>query len=107
MRWQANLILTRSTRRLPTKAGDGAGRNVRRGARRVNQRRRLAVLVLDTDLLTILLRGPASDRARLLARLDDAEDEQVAVTIITFEEQMRGWLAAIAKAKTFEQQSAG
>ena len=63
------------------------------------------VLILDTDLLTILFRGPTPSRTRLLAWLDDADDD-VAVTIISFEEQMRGWLAVIARASAPEQQSA-
>lgn len=65
------------------------------------------MLILDTDLLSILSRGPASDRTRLLAHLEQARDEDVAATIISFEEQMQGWLAVIAKAKTVEQQAAG
>lgn len=65
------------------------------------------MLVLDTDLLTILLRGPSSERARLIDHLELHNDEPVVVTIVTFEEQMRGWLSVIAKAKTPEQQSTG
>ena len=58
------------------------------------------MLVLDSDLMSILLRGPVGERSRLMEYLRMAEGEPVAVTIITFEEQMRGWLAVIAKAKT-------
>jgi tRNA(fMet)-specific endonuclease VapC len=51
------------------------------------------VLILDTDHLSEFERGsPAGER--LVARLD-ASDEEVAATIISAEEQMRGWLAQI------------
>lgn len=43
---------------------------------------------------------------QLVLRLDAADDE-VAVSIVSFEEQMRGWLAYIAKAKTSKQQIEG
>jgi len=57
-----------STPKLPKRAGSGASRNVRCLTGQANRRRGgLTVLVLDTDLLTILLRGPATERARLLA----------------------------------------
>jgi len=55
------------------------------------------MIVLDTDHVTVL-GYPESDRCRrLLARLDLVQDELVTVTCISVEEQMRGWLAAIAK----------
>ncbi|HEX4125124.1 MAG TPA: type II toxin-antitoxin system VapC family toxin [Tepidisphaeraceae bacterium] len=57
------------------------------------------MLVLDSDLMSILLRGPATERRWLLDWLDASDDENVVVSIITFEEQMRGWMSAIAKAR--------
>lgn len=61
------------------------------------------MLVLDTDLLTIVQRGTGAEYARLIARLHSA-NLHVAVTIISFEEQMRGWLAWIARDKSQERQ---
>lgn len=63
------------------------------------------MILLDTDHVT-LLKYPSSERGgRLAQRLDalPAEDE-VGVTIITIEEQMRGWLATIAKERTARRQ---
>lgn len=57
--------------------------------------------MLDTDLVTLIQRqqGDAYEtlrqRLRALAPSDDAS-----ITIITFEEQMRGWLAFSASART-------
>lgn len=64
------------------------------------------MIVLDTDHASVL-GYPESDRCqRLVARLDAAGDEVVAVTCVTVEEQMRGWLAAIAKERKPKRQVA-
>lgn len=56
------------------------------------------VLILDTDLLTVVQRGTGDQYETLVGRLD-AADDLVCVTIISFEEQIRGWLAYISRAK--------
>jgi tRNA(fMet)-specific endonuclease VapC len=61
------------------------------------------VIILDTDVLSVVQRGDSPEYERLAKRLD-AADEEVAVTIISIEEQMRGWLAFIARAKSSFQQ---
>jgi len=53
------------------------------------------MLILDTDHLTEIDRGLAVG-ARLVQRLDQA-GEEVATTIISAEEQLRGWLAQIGR----------
>lgn len=57
------------------------------------------MIVLDTDLLTLVQRAEGEAYTQLVKRLDSVPDEEVGVTIVTFEEQMRGWLAWIAKAR--------
>jgi tRNA(fMet)-specific endonuclease VapC len=56
---------------------------------------------LDTDHLSLLERCGA-ESLRLQMRLDPIPAEEIATTIITYEEQMRGWMARIAQAKTNE-----
>jgi len=57
--------------------------------------------ILDTDHLSVLERG--GDAAQnLRERLKTIEPTQVAASIISYEEQMRGWLARIAQANTSE-----
>lgn len=63
------------------------------------------MVVLDTDVLTLHQRRHGDRYARLAARLASSGRE-VYVTIISFEEQMRGWLASCAKARTPEQYAA-
>ena len=58
------------------------------------------MIVLDTDMLTLVQRRSGSEYERLVARLDNSTDRDVRVTIVSFEEQMRGWLAWIVKART-------
>ena len=52
------------------------------------------MLVLDTDHLTEYQRGTSAVAGRLKERLDRAT-EPYATTIVTVEEIMRGWMAAI------------
>ena len=64
------------------------------------------VIVLDTDVLSMLDRPGTEDFDRVIARLDAAYEagEEVAVTIVTFEEQARGWLSYINSRKRVEDQ---
>ena len=64
------------------------------------------MVVLDTDHVTLLSwpGGPAT--VRLQARLTSASKQQVAVAIVTYEEQVRGWLSLVARAKTVTEQIA-
>ncbi len=59
--------------------------------------------IFDTDHLSVLERGGVNAQ-RLMQRLANVNSTQVAASIISYEEQMRGWLSYIAKAKTVEQQ---
>ncbi len=61
------------------------------------------MLILDTDHLSILDRGGVESRA-LRARLARRRPDEVVTTIINFEEQMRGWLAYVARVRSVEQQ---
>jgi tRNA(fMet)-specific endonuclease VapC len=59
--------------------------------------------ILDTDHISIFDRaGPAAQP--LLSRLVRVSPSQIVTTIVTYEEQMRGWLEYIAKATKIETQ---
>ena len=54
--------------------------------------------ILDTNPISIIeRRGPSSEK--LLARLAMAAPSDVYVTVVSYEEQIRGWTAAIAATK--------
>ena len=55
------------------------------------------MLILDTDHFSELLRGGQAGR-RLEDRLAAATD-RVGTTVVTFEEQARGWLAKLKRTK--------
>jgi tRNA(fMet)-specific endonuclease VapC len=60
--------------------------------------------VLDTDYMT-LLGWPLSPLAiKIKERLQREPSDSVSPSIISFEEQTRGWLTAIAKAKSVKDQ---
>ncbi len=61
------------------------------------------MLVLDTDHMSMLEWG-GEGSAALRERLADVPPDHVATTIISYEEQMRGWMAYIARAKSIAQQ---
>jgi tRNA(fMet)-specific endonuclease VapC len=56
------------------------------------------VYILDTNHISILERRNERTK-RLISRLDDLPDDDIKVTIISYEEQIRGWTAAIARAR--------
>lgn len=57
------------------------------------------MVILDTDVLTLLQREESVAKARLQARLSRVDPAEIAITIITYEEQTRGWLEYKAQAK--------
>jgi len=62
------------------------------------------MILLDTDHLSVLRGDPSDRQTRLLSRLSAVTNEVVGTTIVTFEEQMRGWLASIAKERQAHRQ---
>jgi tRNA(fMet)-specific endonuclease VapC len=61
------------------------------------------MFLLDTDHISLIARGGAEGR-RILLRLAALLTATVAVSIVSYEEQMRGWLAEIAAARTIDRQ---
>ena len=65
------------------------------------------MIVLDTDHLT-LLKYPENDRyPRLVSRMNLSDDQDFGISIVTVEEQFRGWMAAIARERKVRQQVHG
>ncbi len=62
------------------------------------------MILLDTDHLTVIQRQSEPAYSILRRRLRQTS-ETVGTTIISLEEQMRGWLAVINRAKRIEQQT--
>jgi tRNA(fMet)-specific endonuclease VapC len=58
------------------------------------------MVVLDTDHLTLAERRESAASQILQARLDRLDTGSRATTIVTYEEQTRGWMAYAARAKT-------
>jgi tRNA(fMet)-specific endonuclease VapC len=61
------------------------------------------MLVLDTDHVVILQSGPSAAQTILEKRLQETK-EDFATTIVTAEEQMRGWLAQIHRQRDIHRQ---
>lgn len=59
--------------------------------------------ILDTDHLSVIDRKGVNAE-RLLQKLANIDPTQVATTIISYEEQMRGWLSYTAKAQSIDKQ---
>ncbi len=59
--------------------------------------------LLDTDHVSLIARGGAEGR-RILERLTGTEQHLIAVSIISYEEQVRGWLSEISSARTVDRQ---
>jgi tRNA(fMet)-specific endonuclease VapC len=59
--------------------------------------------ILDTDHLS-LIQHNGQEGKRILARLAAVGETEVAVTIITYEEQLRGRFSVLSKARTLDEQ---
>jgi tRNA(fMet)-specific endonuclease VapC len=64
------------------------------------------MIVLDTDHISLLQSEESKAKASLLARIRAHRSSEIVTTIVTYEEQMRGWLAYKARAKNAMQESA-
>lgn len=62
------------------------------------------MLVLDSDHLSIWHRATGSEFRRLDARLSRVPASEWAATIVGFEEQTRGWMAFVARARSMPEQ---
>ncbi len=60
--------------------------------------------ILDTDHLSLLGRASSMEAQRLRFRLAGLKSEERVTTIITFEEQMRGWMSHLAQARSLARQ---
>jgi tRNA(fMet)-specific endonuclease VapC len=61
------------------------------------------MLVLDTDHVSILQQQIQPEYDALRARLSSQPAGEIFISIVSFQEQMQGWLAYLNKAKTLAQ----
>ena len=64
------------------------------------------MIILDTDHLSLLQHPSSAEAQRLVQRLNSSEDQDIATTVVSVEEQMRGWLQIIARYRDPMQQIA-
>jgi tRNA(fMet)-specific endonuclease VapC len=57
------------------------------------------MIFLDTDHLTLLKYPESPQYAALVARMEASPDQEIGTTIVSVEEQWRGWLAMIGRVR--------
>ena len=62
------------------------------------------MVILDTDHMSVLERREQPALGHLLNRLTELSSSEVATTVISYEEQMRGWMAYLARSRSMAQQ---
>ena len=62
------------------------------------------MIVLDTDHLSVLERNTQPGSTTLRAHLAHLPPDEVVTTIISYEEQMQGWMAHLAQSQAVAQQ---
>ena len=62
------------------------------------------MFVLDTDVLSLIDQHGTGRSQRLVERLEQADPDSLAATVISYEEQTRGWMAYLAQARTTPEQ---
>jgi tRNA(fMet)-specific endonuclease VapC len=65
------------------------------------------MVIMDTDHISLPEREGVGPGSRLQDRLYQVPENEVTVTIVSFEEQTRGWFAHMARARTLPQQIEG
>jgi tRNA(fMet)-specific endonuclease VapC len=63
------------------------------------------MIVLDTDHISLLQHPDSPEGQRLARRLAVSIDQEIVTTVVTVEEQMRGWLRVIARYRDLQQQA--
>ncbi len=63
------------------------------------------MFIFDTDLFSLLEWSNNPARERLLVKMNQVPAIEIYTSIITYEEQTRGWMAQAARARTTEQQT--
>jgi len=63
----------------------------------------MILYLMDSDHMSLIQRG-GEEGQRILRRLRNVPPDDVGTTIITYEEQMRGWLSRIAQASSSQRQ---
>jgi tRNA(fMet)-specific endonuclease VapC len=66
----------------------------------------MTMYLLDTDHITLIDLG-RDEGQRIRARMSLAATEDVSASIVSYEEQMRGWLAYIARLRAVDRQMEG
>lgn len=74
-------------------------------ARLAKRDRKASVPVLDTDVLTIIQRRTEPEYSRLHLKLESNPNAVLWATIVSFEEQLRGWLEYVKRAKPHQLQA--
>jgi tRNA(fMet)-specific endonuclease VapC len=64
------------------------------------------MIILDTDHVSVLQHPDSAEGQRLVRRLHASPDRDIVTTVVTVEEQMRGWLQVIARYRDLRQQAA-
>jgi tRNA(fMet)-specific endonuclease VapC len=62
------------------------------------------MIILDTNHIVVLRYPEHSQHGRLSSLMRKASEDHFVTTVITLEEQMRGWLAAIARTREVHDQ---
>lgn len=62
------------------------------------------MVILDTDHMSVLERREQPAVGHLLNRLAELSPSEAATTVISYEEQMRGWMAYLARTRSMAHQ---
>lgn len=60
------------------------------------------IYVLDTDTISIIAQGAGDEYEQLAPESQSIAQDQLGVLDVSYEEQTRGWLARISRARTME-----